>query len=322
MLSIADIPAAQILRRRLIFCSIYTLVFMLGFLPMLEIVWQARLGLLSIAILVLFVILFGLVAFGVTLSIVGCWISRGVGDPLRISKTLPPEGFSGPLPSTAVVMPIFNEEVARVFQGVRGMFESLQRTGQAEAFDFFVLSDSNDPNHWIEEEKSWLELCRQVQGFGRIFYRKRRVQLHHKSGNIADFCRRWGANYRYMVVLDADSLMRGSTLVRLVELMEQNPSVGLIQTAPQMVLGNTLFRRIQQFAARLYGPVFMAGAHFWHLGGGNYWGHNAILRLKVFMAHCALPELPKFGPLGGRILSHDTIEAAFMRRAGYGVWFA
>jgi membrane glycosyltransferase len=140
------------------------------------------------------------------------------------------------------------------------MFESLQQTGRGEGFDFFILSDSNDPNHWIKEEKSWLELCRQVQGFGRIFYRKRRVQLHHKSGNIADFCRRWGVNYRYMVVLDADSIMRGATLVRLVELMERNRSVGLIQTAPQMVLGNTLFRRVQQFAARLYGPIFMAGA--------------------------------------------------------------
>src|SRR6185436_16304523 len=114
------------------------------------------------------------------------------------------------------------------------MYESLQKTGHAEAFDFFVLSDSNDPNHWIEEEKSWLELCKQVNGFGRIFYRKRRVTLNHKSGNIADFCRRWGANYRYMIVADADSIMTGDLLVKLVQLMEKNRSAGIIQTAPRL----------------------------------------------------------------------------------------
>jgi membrane glycosyltransferase len=244
------------------------------------------------------------------------------GDPFRITRTLPADAPARPLPSTAIVIPVYNEEVNRVFQGVRAMFESLARTGRGEAFDFFILSDSSNCNHWIEEERSWLELCKRLNSFSRLFYRKRRVRLNHKSGNVADFCRRWGANYRYMIVMDADSIMMGQTLVRLVELMEQNRSVGLIQTAPQLALGTSLFRRLQQFSARLYGPLFMAGSNFWHLGGGNYWGHNAIIRLRPFMQHCALPELPKVGPLGGRILSHDTIEAAFMRRAGYGVWFA
>jgi membrane glycosyltransferase len=276
---------------------------------------------LNLIILILFVVLFAQVSFGVTLALTGFWILRQ-GDPLLISQTVGQEEWPKLLPSTAVVMPIYNEEVGRVFQGIRVMYESLVQTARAEGFDFFVLSDSSDPNHWIEEEKSWLELCRQVNGFGRIFYRKRRVQLHHKSGNIADFCRRWGANYRYMIVLDADSIMTGRTMVRLVELMVRNRTVGIIQTAPQLALGNTLFRRIQQFAARLYGPIFMAGAHFWHLGSGNYWGHNAIIRLKLFMEQCALPELPKLGSLGGRILSHDTVEAALIRQAGYGVWFA
>ena len=322
MFSITQISPQTVRRRRLVFASLCSFIFLLGFVPMVSILSHGGFGVLDVVILFFFVILFGQVSFGFTLALVGFWTLRTGGDELRIDLTLPPEGFPGELPSTAVVMPIFNEDVGRVFQGIRVMFDSLQKTGRSEAFDFFVLSDSNDPNHWIEEERSWLELCRDVNGFGRIFYRKRRVQLHHKSGNVADFCRRWGANYRYMIVLDADSVMRGSALVRMVELMERNRSVGIIQTAPQLVLGDTLFRRIQQFAARLYGPIFMAGAHFWHLGGGNYWGHNAIIRLKLFMEHCALPELPKLGPVGGRILSHDTIEAAFMRRAGFGVWVA
>lgn len=322
MLSIAQIPPRTVRRRRLIAFALCSAIFLAGFAPMADVLATGGLNVLEILILCLFAILFSLVAFGVTLSILGFWTLWRGGDPLRITQTAPADSDVSPLPSTAVVIPIFNEDVPRVFHAIRAMAESLARTGRGESFDFFVLSDSTDPNHWLEEERTWLELCRDLNAFGRVFYRKRRLQLHHKSGNIADFCRRWGANYRYMVVLDADSVMTGPALVRLVELMERNRSVGIIQTAPQMVLGNTLFRRIQQFAARLYGPVFMAGAHFWHLGGGNYWGHNAIIRLKLFMAHCALPELPKLGRIGGRILSHDTIEAAFMRRAGYGVWFA
>lgn len=322
MLSLAQISPSRVGRRRWVFFLVCSAFFLLGFAPMVNVLATGGFTVLDWIILLLFAVLFGQVAFGVTLSLVGFWMLWRGGDPLRINLTLPEEELPGALPSTAVVMPIFNEEVGRVFQGIRVMYESLERTGRGAAFDFFILSDSNDPNHWIEEERSWLELCRQVNGFGRIFYRKRRVQLHHKSGNIADFCRRWGANYRYMIVLDADSIMSGATMVRLTELMERNRSVGIIQSAPQLVLGNTLFRRIQQFAARLYGPIFMAGSQFWHLGGGNYWGHNAIIRIKLFMQHCALPELPKLGKIGGRILSHDTIEAAFMRRAGYSVWFA
>jgi membrane glycosyltransferase len=322
MLSLRQISPAIVRRRRLIFFILASLIFAAGFLPFIDILSKGGWGVLKIIILALFAVLFAQVAYGVTLSLIGFWILRRGGDPLRITQTLPPEPGSGPLPSTAIVMPIYNEEVSRVFQGIRVMFESLARTGRNESFDFFVLSDSNDPNHWIEEERSWIELCKQINGFSRIFYRKRRVRLNHKSGNVADFCRRWGANYRYMIVLDADSIMTGPAIVRLVELMEKNRSVGIIQTAPQLVRGCTPFQRIQQFASRIYGPLFMAGASFWHLGGGNYWGHNAIIRLRLFMEHCALPELPKVGPLGGRILSHDTIEAAFMRRAGFGVWFA
>ena len=322
MFSLTQIPMRTVRRRRVVFLALGGLIFMLGFVPLLDVLRAGGFTLLDLAILLLFSVLFAQVSFGVTLALVGYWTLRRGGDPLRITQTLEPGERTGPLPGTAIVMPIFNEDVGRVFQGIRVMWEALEKTERSAGFDFFVLSDSNDPNHWLEEERSWLELCRSVKGFGRIFYRKRRVQLHHKSGNIADFCRRWGANYRYMIVLDADSIMRGPTLVRLVELMERNRSVGMIQSAPQLVLGNTLFRRIQQFAARLYGPIFMAGSHFWHLGSGNYWGHNAIIRIRLFMEHCALPALPKVGPVGGRILSHDTVEAAFMRRAGFGVWFA
>jgi len=85
---------------------------------------------------------------------------------------------------------------------------------------------------------------------------------------------------------------------------------------------DTLYARMQQFATRVYGPLFTAGLHFWQLGESHYWGHNAIIRMKPFIEHCALAPLPGKGAFAGSILSHDFVEAALMRRAGWGVWIA
>jgi membrane glycosyltransferase len=219
-------------------------------------------------------------------------------------------------------MPVFNEDVSRVFEGLRVIYRSLEATGKLEHFDFFILSDSNKPNQWIQEEIAWVELCKQVEGFGRIFYRKRRQQINKKAGNVADFLRRWGKRYRYMVVLDADSIMTGDAIVKLVAMMQKNPQAGLIQTAPRLVYGESLYARMQQFANRLYSPIFLAGLNYWQQQDGNYWGHNAIIRVQPFIDHCSLPDLPGSEPFGGRILSHDFVEAALMRKAGWHVWLA
>jgi membrane glycosyltransferase len=223
---------------------------------------------------------------------------------------------------TAILMPIHNEDPAGVFSRLQTMYEGLQAAGAIDSFEFFILSDSTDAGAWIGEEAAWRELCRRVQGDGRIFYRKRRRNTAYKSGNIADFCRRWGRRYDYMVVLDADSLMTPETLIALVHLMNDNGQVGLIQVPPTIVNGGTLFARLQQFASRLYGPVFTAGTALWHQADGNYWGHNAIIRVAAFAEQCGLPELPGRKPFGGHIMSHDFVEAALLRRAGWQVWMA
>ncbi|MGA2248447.1 MAG: glucans biosynthesis glucosyltransferase MdoH [Verrucomicrobiota bacterium] len=268
----------------------------------------------------LFLILQAQIVYGFTLAVTGWWLLRHGGDPVRINQTLPQNAVPGRLPATAILIPIFNEDVGRVFQGLRVMYESLRAMGRNESFDFFILSDSSDLSVWIAEEKAWFDLCRQVHGFGHIFYRKRRVTLHHKSGNVADFCRRWGTRYRYMIVLDADSVMAGGTFVRLVNLMENHPQTGIIQTYSRPVLGQSLFQRINQFASQVYGPLFVAGANFWQLDNASWYGHNAIIRVDPFMRFCAMPELPPSGKLGTRIMSHDTVEAALIRRAGCEVW--
>jgi membrane glycosyltransferase len=308
-------------RRRFLFFSAIFVLTSLATWFMADLLWRKGINRLEVSLLVLFSILFAHIAAGFCTAIAGHYVLNRGGDSCRVTAAME-DGEGPPLASTAVVMPICNEDVSRVFEGLRVVFRSMQATGKLDHFDFFVLSDSNRPNQWIQEELAWIELCKQVDGFGKIFYRQRRVLLNKKAGNIADFLRRWGKRYRYMVVLDADSVMTGGTLVRLAGLMEKNPSAGIIQTAPRLIFGTTLYARMQAFANRLYSPNFLAGLNYWQQHQGNYWGHNAIIRVQPFMDHCALPELPGREPFGGRILSHDFVEAALMSKAGWGVWLA
>lgn len=277
---------------------------------------------LEIAILVLFAILFCWVSLGFWTALLGFIVQLVGGDGYAISGTAPRDAPIDAQARTAIVMPICNEDVSRVFAGLRATYESLAKTDVLHHFDFFVLSDSSNADNRVAEHHAWLALCRAVGGFGRVFYRWRQHRIKRKSGNVADFCRRWGANYRYMVVLDADSVMSGECLTTLVRLMEANPNAGIIQTAPRAAGRDTLYARMQQFATRVYGPVFTAGLHFWQLGESHYWGHNAIIRVAPFIKHCALGRLPGGGALSGEILSHDFVEAALMRRAGWAVWLA
>lgn len=274
-------------------------------------------------VIALFPILFGQIAIGFLLALLGfCDWLRG-GDPFHLMRRpWRKEEDSIPLAATAIVIPVYNEEVKRVSRGIENMWNSLKKTGQMEHFDFYLCSDSNDPDHWIEEECAWLHLCRKLDAFGKIFYRKRRHAINSKSGNVADFCRRWGKRYRYMVILDADSVMSGPTMVRLVRAMEANPEVGILQTQPSMVLGQSPFRRLLQFSNAVYGRIFSQGCSLAQMSSGSYWGHNAVIRIAPFIEHCDLPMLPVPNPRRRHLLSHDTVEAALMQRAGYDVWVA
>ena len=275
---------------------------------------------LEIPILILFAILFGWVSAGFWTAIAGFMVLWRGHDRFAISRTAAPDAPIGDDVRTAVIMPIANEDVARVFAGLRATVESVARSGLASRFDFFVLSDSADPDVRVAELAAWFDLCRQIDGFRHVFYRWRPHRIKRKSGNVADFCRRWGKGYRYMIVLDADSVMTGECVTRLVRIAEANPDAGILQTAPKATGRDTLYARVQQFATGVYGPVFTAGLHYWQLRESHYWGHNAIIRVAPFIEFCALGRLPGSGNLSGEILSHDFVEAALMRRAGWGVW--
>ena len=273
---------------------------------------------LQVALLVVFTVTFVWIALPFVNGLIGFvarWRGRGVSG-----LTMPSLPGAPLTTRTALLMPIYNEAPQRVFAGLQAMYESLDALGVLDHFDLFILSDTTEPEIWLEEEAAFWELRRRTQGETRIFYRHRHKNIRRKAGNIADFCRRWGARYDHMVVLDADSLMTGKALIQLVAAMEAYGDAGLIQTLPLVVNRHTLFARAQQFAARIYGPVLAAGLAYWHLGESSYWGHNAIIRTKAFIDHAGLPDLPGQPPFGGHIMSHDFVEAALIRRAGWKVY--
>ena len=267
--------------------------------------------------LVLFFALFAWIASAFWTAIAGFAIQLAGRDPAGIQLS---EVAGRTLRTrTAIAMPVYNEDPRRVAAGLEAIWCSLAREPERGAFDLFILSDTRDPGIAAEEEAMWQRFVARHQAAGRVFYRRRRDRSDHKAGNIADFVRRWGAQYEYMVVLDADSIMTGSALVTLARVMDAHPEIGILQSLPLPVGRETLFGRLIQFGARLQGPMLARGLAFWQLGESNYWGHNAILRLQPFARHCTLPHLSGSPPLGGEILSHDFVEAAFMRRAGYEV---
>jgi membrane glycosyltransferase len=283
-----------------------------GAWEMYNVVSVSRTTVLQYALLALFTINFSWIALAFTSAVVGfvALLRHAVDTPRATS-------LRG---QTAIVMPVYNEMTCRTFAALAAIRESVEATGLGSHFDYFVLSDSTQADAWVAEERAFLALRAAIGPDARLYYRHRPKNHDRKAGNIADFVTRWGGRYEQMVVLDADSLMTGTCIVRLASAMETDPNAGIIQSLPLIINRNTLFARLQQFAARVYGPVIATGLAIWSGRDGNYWGHNAIIRTAAFAAHCGLPDLKGKPPFGGHILSHDFVEAALMRRAGWDVY--
>lgn len=273
--------------------------------------------------LVLFAATFAWITVAFWTALAGFVLGALDRDPLSLGRRATAAADDGNRPTglrTALVMPICHEHVARVSAGLEATWRDLCDNHTREAFDAFILSDSVDPETVAAEEAAVTALRRRLPAGRRIFYRRRRQPTGRKAGNIADFCRRWGGRYDALVVLDADSIMSGHTLLTLVRTLAANPRAGMLQTVPLPIQARTRFARCLQFAAHLYSPMLATGMSFWQGDTANYWGHNAIIRMSAFADHCGLPRLHGRGPLAGDILSHDFVEAALMRRAGWHVY--
>jgi membrane glycosyltransferase len=316
-------PAHQLVQRRRFFAAFGLAVYACLLVGAAKVLGAGGWGIFEVAAFACFAIACPWTVLGFANAITGFWLLNFSRNPMAKAAPFAAAGEGGaPIVSaTAVVLTIRNEDAERAVFRLRVLKESLDRTGYGERFAYFVLSDSDQPGIIAEEEAAasrWRSEVTQGEA-SRIVYRRREVNAGFKAGNIKDFCDRWGTDYELMLPLDADSLMQGQTVVRLVRIMEAYPKIGILQSLITGLPAASAFARIFQFGMRHGMRSYTVGQAWWTGDCGPYWGHNALIRLKPFMEYCRLPLLPGKPPLGGHILSHDQIEAAFMRRAGYEV---
>ena len=315
----AAVPNMSARRRIFLFLVLATMAGLTGSLAWLF----AAHGLtgFEMVMIVLFALNTPWLSIGFWNAVIGTFVLHGSTDWLR--RVLPLNGLEHndtPINTrTAIVMPVFNEDPARVLRHLRTVTQSLDATGLAAHFEIFLLSDTNRPALAAEEDRLFAEWRAADPLPERLHYRRRTHNLRQKVGNLEDFCERWGDGFEHMVVLDADSIMSGAAILRLVRLMQANPTLGILQTLVSGLPATSAFARVFQFGMRHGMRSYTTGSAWWQGDEGPYWGHNAIVRLAPFREHCRLPRLPGGAPLGGEILSHDQIEAVLMRRAGFAV---
>jgi membrane glycosyltransferase len=278
-------------------------------------------GAVDLLLLVLYAIVLPWLAIGFSISLIGFCVLRFARDPL--AAVFPAAGrIRGDEPiaaATAILVCVRNEAPERVIRNLSPLLSGLAAAGVGERFHVFILSDTGDPALAATEEEQFSAFATAWHDRIAVTYRRRRTNTEFKAGNIRDFCRQWGAAYELALTLDADSFMTADAVLRLVRIMQDDPKLGILQSLVVGLPSTSAFARLFQFGMRLGMRSYTIGSAWWQADCGPYWGHNALLRLAPFIAHCRLPDLPAGGMLGGHILSHDQVEAALMRRAGYDV---
>ncbi|HEY5794242.1 MAG TPA: glucans biosynthesis glucosyltransferase MdoH [Bosea sp. (in: a-proteobacteria)] len=254
-------------------------------------------------------------------AVIGLWLLHGVEDGMA---RVAPFAAAGDAPTpiairSAILMTLRNEDPARAFQRLRVVKGSLDATGEGGWFDYFILSDSDDPTVAAAEERLAAQWQAEAGEDGRIIYRRRSDNAGFKAGNVRDFCERWGADYEVMLPLDADSVMSGEAIVKLTRMMQAYPRLGILQSLVVGMPSRSAFARVFQFGMRQGMRPYTMGSAWWIGDCGPFWGHNAMVRIAPFRDGCHLPVLPGGPPLGGAVMSHDQVEATLMRRAGYEV---
>ena len=282
-----------------------------GVWEMIGIVGFSNMTVLQGVMIFFFALTLGWIAFAASSGIAGFFLPapRAPEAPLGDSRT-------------ALLMPVYNEDPISTTSALQTMAEALAAADVARNFEIVIVSDSTNVDAWIAETLAVDRLRRALSGVMPVRYRRRWHNTGRKVGNLEDFVKRWGGHYEYMIVLDADSLMSADTLITLVKRIQADPALALLQTVPALIGQESLFARLQQFASRVFGSVIARGVAAWSGDDGNYWGHNAVIRVSAFAQACGLPQLPGRKPFGGHVLSHDFIEAAFLRRAGWKVRMA
>jgi membrane glycosyltransferase len=254
-------------------------------------------------------------------AVIGLWLLHGTDDGIeRVAPFAADGDVETPIAiRTAILMTLRNEDPSRAFARLRVVKDSVDATGEGAWFDYFVLSDTNDPVVAAAEEMLAAQWSRELAEAARLTYRRRTDNAGFKAGNVREFCERWGDRYEVMLPLDADSVMSGEAIVKLTRMMQAHPKLGILQSLVVGMPSQSAFARIFQFGMRHGMRPYTMGSAWWIGECGPFWGHNACVRIAPFRDECHLPVLPGGPPLGGAVMSHDQVEATLMRRAGYEV---
>jgi membrane glycosyltransferase len=321
LFSIAAEAGVPVFARRLMFAALVAAT-TLGVLSLAVLALSpGGYGLVDLLLLLLYAIALPWLVIGFSISTIGFCVMRFARDPLgtifpaaaRIRGTEPITA------RTAILVCIRNEAPERVIRNLAPLMAGLAAAGVGERFHVFILSDTDAGDHAAAEEAHLAAFAAGWRDRIAVTYRRRSENTGFKAGNIEDFCRRWGSSHDFALTLDADSFMTAEAVLRLVRIMQSDEKLGIVQSLVVGLPSTSAFARLFQFGMRLGMRSYTIGSAWWQADCGPYWGHNALVRLSAFIAHCGLPELPAEGVLGGQILSHDQIEAVLMRRAGYEV---
>lgn len=275
----------------------------------------------AIVFLAMFLISLPWTLMGFWNSAIGFVVLRLVGDAVRYTNpALRVTPDDSPIVTrSAVCLCVRHEDVAACFARLKWMIDDVRATPWVGQIDFHVLSDTAQPDIAAAEDAAFAALSAQYPDAGFLHYRRRAQNAGYKAGNILEFATRCQDQYDFMIALDADSVMTAKSMLRLIRAMQANPALGVLQSLVVGKPSDSAFTRIFQFGMRHSMRTQTVGSAWWQGPAGPYWGHNAILRMKPLVQHCQLPVLKGRGPLGGQILSHDQVEAAMMRGAGYDV---
>ena len=248
-------------------------------------------------------------------GLIGFIILMVCRDPVRSVFPAIDADSDAPLPRTAIAVTVRNEDMRRVLPPLRRLLHGLDLAGAGDAFAVFILSDTRDAEAAAVEQQAVAAFRAEDRDPVRIRYRRRAANTGFKAGNIMDFLDHHAAGFELMLTLDADSEMSAAAVLRLVRAMQADPTLAIAQHLTVGLPASSAFPRLFQFGMRAGMRTWATGQAWWQGDEGPYWGHNAVVRIAPFRAHCRLPMLP-----GGRhILSHDQVEAAVLRGAGWGV---
>jgi membrane glycosyltransferase len=311
----------RLFRRRLLF-SVCVALTIAGLLWLAVITLSpGGIGTLDIILIALFGVTLPWYVIGFWNALIGFIIMRLRRDPVGLIMAAARRlRDNEPITSaTAILLCIRNEPPGRAALHIEAMMAALAKSGAADRFHFYVLSDTDSAAIAAAEEIRFDALRTAWEGRVALTYRRRARNIGYKAGNVRDFCERWGMLHQFAVILDADSVMTVELLLRIVRIMQVDPRLGILQTLVIGMPSASAFGRMFQFGMRLAMRSYTIGSAWWQADCGPYWGHNAIVRIAPFMAHCQLPVLAAGALVKGHVLSHDQIEAVLMRKAGYDV---